>query len=197
MTSQVEICNLSLSHVGAYRIQSLTESTKEARQCNLLFSYARDSALSDHDWTFARKTISLALLPETYGNWAYAYQYPSDCITPRKLFNEAAAEGVSKLEYEIGTNADLSSKVIMTDKEDAMLVYTARVVDPTMFDTAFIEALAWKLAGDLAIPIKGKVQLKQLFTQQYVAVVERAKAINAQSEEKQPDNVNTFVNARN
>jgi len=209
MASEVQICNLALSHVGGYRIQSLSESTKEARECNLLYPYARDAALADHDWGFARKRLTLALLSVTYTGWDYAYQYPIDCLRFRKILDVTGAytgttyvsedesyKQVGKVKFEIASNSDLNSKVILTDKKDAEGVYTAKVTDTNMFDLLFVDALSWRLAADLSQPLKGKPQLQQALMKQYLALIGQAKAKDANESEEKPNNVNEILRAR-
>jgi len=57
MATNVQICNLALSHIGSRAfIQDLSSDTSvEARYCNLLFNDARQAVLRDapHGWGFA------------------------------------------------------------------------------------------------------------------------------------------------
>ena len=65
MASNLQICNLALSHIGSRAfIQDLSSDTSvEARYCNLLFDDARQAVLRDapHGWGFAYKVEALAL----------------------------------------------------------------------------------------------------------------------------------------
>lgn len=130
MASEVSICNLALNHIGAYAIASLSDATKEARDCNTLYSYARDSVLRDHKWAFATKRLTLALLTDTYSGWDYAYQYPTDCLIAYEIYNEYGDNSrqvydsetdsyvsSGKIEFEICAASSLTSKVILTNKK--------------------------------------------------------------------------------
>lgn len=196
MASEIQVCNLALSRVGAYRIQSLDDATKEARECKLFYPFSRDAVLRDHDWGFARKRVSLALLSETWSGWDYAYQYPVDCLVARKITPDAETETGDKVEFEISSNDSLSRRVILTNKEDAELVYTAKVEDVNLFDAIFTDALAWRLASELAIPLKAKADLQNVLFQKYIFVLGRAEAINSNEGEKKPDHDNRYVGAR-
>ncbi|MFN6798793.1 hypothetical protein ACK4QH_23255, partial [Proteus mirabilis] len=61
-------------------INSMTEASKEAVQCNLHYAQCRDSVLADFPWNFATKKVALANTNNPPPNWAYAYRYPNDCL---------------------------------------------------------------------------------------------------------------------
>lgn len=67
----------------------------------------------------------------------------------------------------------------------ARLVYTARVTDVTKFPSLFVDALAWKLAVDLALSQAAKPQLATSIRQQ--AEEAFASAAAAQRDGRQPD----------
>ena len=84
MASEIEICNLALGNIRAGSINSFTEGSIQAQQCNLKYSIIRDRCLREIVWSFNRKIEALATLSSvTIFNWAYAYQYPSDCLKIR------------------------------------------------------------------------------------------------------------------
>ena len=104
MTSVIEICNEALSLVGTRStITSLEEDSAEARQCNLRYATVRDQLLGIHNWEFARKMQSAALLKAAPGTpentesggpwthawppapWLYSYSYPTDAIRVRAV----------------------------------------------------------------------------------------------------------------
>lgn len=216
MASQIEICNLALSHVGAPSIASLTENTRQSRECNRLYEILRDTVLSDFPWNFARKRLVLALLSSvTYSGWDYAYAYPVDCLKAREIYNpyttktytdgqyvsgnyvESAVQvKADKIEFEIAANADLDTRVILTMQEDAELIYTARVQDANMFSALFIDAFSWRMASDLALPLKGKAALQQQMMALYRERLGRGQQENANEGFEPPSGVSPYVVAR-
>src|SRR5262245_52285113 len=60
MASVVNICNLALQKLGAGRIASLDENSREARSCANNYETTRDAELRRHFWNFARKRARLA-----------------------------------------------------------------------------------------------------------------------------------------
>lgn len=173
MASIVEICNLALSNIRAGSINSLTEASLAAQQCDLKYSYMRDHVLRDAPWQFARKVDALALTTIDSFNWSYTYAYPSDCLKiNRLLLNiEGVAAGTNDtvsryyrsgdpridlqtaVEYEI-QNAS-GEKVIVANDAQLRADYVSRVEDPNLYDDQFILALSHLLAAELAIPLAG------------------------------------------
>ena len=209
MASEVQICQLALSHIGSYKIDSLSESSKEAEECNRLYPFVRDAVLEDLPWNFASKRATLAPLTEEFAGWDFAYAYPSDCIYALEIYDDShAAAGAyydadtelyvkkGKVAFTSGVNAALTQRVILTDKEDAILIYTARVVNPTLFSSLFIKAVSYYLAGELALPLLGDPNIQASMESKYLAIKGLAEASNANEGHEDPTDDNTFVSAR-
>lgn len=210
MASEVRICNLALSRVGARRISSLSENTKESRECNKIYTDTRDVVLAAHDWGFARKHKTLAAIATpTYPGWDYAYAYPTDCLAARRIKDDTGSvsqiaydleeeryRSVGKVEFEVRATEALDGKVILTDQADAVLIYTARVTDPNVFSIEFIDALAYRLASDLAVPLRADTRKSDTHFRKYTFLIGSAQASSANEGYQKPDNGNSFVNAR-
>ena len=84
----------------------------------------------------------------------------------------------------------------LTNQEQAELVYTAKVNNTGLYDTLFVDALAFRLAADLALPIKGKLDLQRAYIQQYFAFISNAKAKSANESNEAPDDSSSFTDAR-
>lgn len=196
MASSIEICNIALSQIGANVIQSFDSPTKEARTCKLLYASLRDEVLSDHDWNFARKRINLALSTETSSEWDFCYQLPIDCLAVRKIVNPDGDEATMRIPFEVASNASGNRKLLLCNEENAELVYTARIEDANMYDALFVKALSYKIAQDLAQPLKGKLDLRSSMERAYLLTVSAAKAVAANQGQKDPDTSNVFTDSR-
>lgn len=174
--SQVGICNLALSYLGLSSIASMTEASAEAVQCNLHYENARDFALRDYTWNFATKRVTLAesatITPPD--EWGYAYSVPSDCLWARKVVTGPAMPAAEFVIETVGT-----AKVIYTSEQDAILQYTARVSETTLFDPMFVEALAWKLAALISMPLTRDKSLMQMAMNMYVNTLAQAQRADA------------------
>lgn len=180
MTSEVEICNLGLSNIRAGSINSFTEGSLQAQQCKLKYPFLRDRVLKE-SWGFNNKIRTLAVLTTEIFNWAYAYQYPTDCLKINRLVGaheelaNADAAVVSRLldsqllpirdrqpviPYEVFNFDD--NKVIGANESELRIAYTAKITDPNLFNDDFIMALSHLLASELAIPIIGAETGRQL-----------------------------------
>lgn len=178
MASEVDICNLALSHVGANStISSLSEQSEEAFHCNLLYTDLRDSTLRAHNWGFATKYLALSDLGSPPGNWAYRYSYPNDCIRARQILQTNSALG--PIPFEVGIATAGNAPVILTDQETATLVYTVQVTDTLAFDVMFVQALAWRLAAELTMPLTRDFEKMQAALQMFQMVIGEARTVDS------------------
>jgi hypothetical protein len=173
MSSEVEICNLALSDIRGGSINSLTEGSLQAQTCKLKYPILRDRLLTE-GWGFNRKIRALSVLTTEIFNWAYAYQYPTDCLKIHRLVGaheellNADAGVVSRLldsqllplkdlrpqvPYEV-FNFD-NNKTIGANESELRIDYAVKVTDPNLFTDDFVMALAMLLSAHLAIPIVG------------------------------------------
>ena len=181
MASEVEICNIALSNIRAGSINSLDENSLQAQQCKLKYPFLRDRCLTELAWGFNRKIRALSVLTTEIFNWAYAYQYPTDCLKIHRLVGaheellNADADVVSRLldsqllplrdlrtqtPYEV-FNFD-NNKTIGANEAELRIDYSAKITDPNLFSVDFIMALSHLLSSELAIPIIGAEVGRQL-----------------------------------
>lgn len=195
MTSDVQICNITLSRVGiSMQIQQLTERTKEAIACNLVYANVRDRVLSAAPWPFATRTVALQLTGTAPQQWTYQYEYPNDCLEVRGIYPPRDGIDVkafrqwmktARVEYEVQAG-DADQKVICTDIENAVAVYTRRVTDPQKFSALFGNAFAWALAAEVAIPLAKGIDYAKNANAAYLVAIGEAFA-KAQNEQQPGD----------
>lgn len=168
MASEVSICNLALQKLGATRISSLTDDSRNARACNAAYEHIRDLELSDHDWNFARARASLAADTDApdFG-YDYSYTLPADYLQIRP-------DNSSDLDWQIEGQALLTNWGAPLE-----IVYTRRVEDPNYFHPTFIEALACRLAIHMCEEITQSNTKMQNLDSQYTIAIRSAKRANA------------------
>lgn len=104
MTSATDVANLALLNIGTRStIESLTETSAEARVCNQYYNLTRRQLLRMAYWGFARAFINLALIKSAPGTpenpnpssaatwspafppqpWLFEYAYPDECLMAR------------------------------------------------------------------------------------------------------------------
>lgn len=181
MTGRVEIVNIALARLGESPVQSLDEGSVPANAAKLLFDSARRSTLRDFNWSFAMAVVSPARLTEKPVDFRYAYALPADCLRVIRLRG--------------GRPFAVRGKTLLADDGDAVLEYVADVTDESQFDSKFVEAFTYKLASELAMPVKGSSELMASFSNVYEAYIRQAAAESArESEVHWPEN--PYVEAR-
>lgn len=174
MASEIEVCNLALSNIRAGSINSFTEGSLQAQICKLKYSILRDRCLREIPWQFNHKIRALASSTTDIFNWAFAYQYPVDCLKINRLvgaFEELPAGSVDvvsrrldsrviplkdirrQIPYEVFNFDD--NKLIGSDQPELRIDFASKVTDPNLFSDDFIMALSHLLASEMAIPIVG------------------------------------------
>lgn len=198
MSSDIEICNLALSRVAVTQaIASFTERSKEAEQCRVFYSHLREVVLQEFPWPFAESIVALADLGNPAPGWAFRYRYPADCLKIRNIVQPGFRRALSsdmEIPYQIGYDA--GGRVIHTDQPEAVCRFTFKVDDSTFFDPQFVEALAWRLAMDLALPLASKPDLQQFAAQQYQMALTLAEGSAFQESQSDPEPESEFVTVR-
>jgi hypothetical protein len=150
MASDVDICNLALSHFGQdANVTSIqTPDGPDAEHCKRFYPIARDEMLEEFDWSFARKRATLAAVTNDREDWAYKYAIPSDCLKERRALPEGYADNLAD-----GIDCEKEGDFLYTNEDVTTLVYTKRLTDTTKFSPLFVSALSWRLASYLVGPI--------------------------------------------
>lgn len=160
MASAVDICNLALAHLGnAANIAAISppDGSAEADHCKRFYPIARDVCLQAHTWGFATKRAPLAELAGTPpDNWQRQYTLPADCLQPLAILLPYGHDDSLAQPFAVEALAS-GTQVLYTNVPEAVLRYSAQIVDTTKFSPTFVSALSWLLASYLAGPvIKGK-----------------------------------------
>jgi hypothetical protein len=179
MASEVSICNLALSHLSNQaNIASLMEQSVEAQYCSQFYPLARDQVLAEHNWSFATKRANLAYLDNDGVQWQYCYARPNDCLSVIAMLVPGALDDFDQQDYVQEQNT-AGVLVMRTNVPDAVLKYTKKITDPTLFEAHFITALSYLLASYLAGPITKDMKLKEAMYQAYSTSLGKARVSNA------------------
>ena len=204
-TSDVDVCNAALGKLGQdIVIAALSEQTKHARAFNRVYERVRDYVLADFPWPFAIKADALSLDAQAVLGWTYRYSYPSDCLDALAVCTEdgvrmarAAVVGGCNdrsagmdARYDFEVQHGDQGTCIVTDLENAYLIYTSIVEDVGRYSPHFIEALSCRLAIEVAPVIAAEVGLRlgPQLEQKYLAAKSRAgvHALNESRDTLQP-----------
>jgi hypothetical protein len=222
MASEVDICNIGLSHIGAEaQVASISppDGSVEAGYCARFYPIARKELLEDQPWSFAKRRVQLVEVTNTSTVWAYAYAVPSAMISALrvlrlKYINDASLlwpagsyltynfdwRAVDELFTERGSSFfEIEDGVLRTNEPEATLLYTVDVTDTTKFSPKFVGALGMLMAGYLAGPIiKGTdgATIGARWRQAAYAMSANAAASNANSSNETATHVAEHVRAR-
>lgn len=147
MNSEIAICNQALGWLGANPIISFDDASVEAKLCKANYGPLRDAVLEDHAWSFAVKRDALALLNETPVTYAYAFQSPTDLLRVLQISVDGNFDVTEKVDWV------LEDRKFLLDSDTAYIKYIYRMTDPAKFSPNFKQALAARIAADLAIPL--------------------------------------------
>jgi hypothetical protein len=195
--TRTDICNLALSYLSKGRITDLKENTEEARQCNLHYEHCRRMLLRSYTWGFAKRTVKLAVLADTYPGWDYVYAYPAQCLEVRFVFNDETAQNKEQVrnEFDMAMTSD-NTKTIVTNIENACCEYTADVETVDVMSEEFVEAMARSLASSMAMVLTGNANIMQTNYQLFQAAASSAKVEAATERERETGYPTKYAEAR-
>lgn len=167
--SKVMICNLALSAIGdKSRIQSLSEASPQAAECNLHYDQCLRLVLEDVDWSFCSVTATSALLAATPpDDWTYMYAEPANSVKVREIVNALGRvrDPIPFARHYYATNAQ---RVLLTDFEDPTWRYTRYIDDPIIYSTKFVECLSYMIASKISMALTRKGELSEAMSKMYL-----------------------------
>jgi hypothetical protein len=198
MSTKTDIVNMALSHIGQKIITSVESGTEEqAKKARLLYDNARDAVLRTRSWNFATKIEPLATISgESIPGWNYLYQRPSKCLLVRKIFAAGGGSNPTAEEHKELLSPTTNVNAIAAQISGAYIEYTMQVVDVSLYDTGFIEALSYKLASMLAQPLTGNKDLGVTMLGIFKQVIDDAGRTNASEGNVKPVSTSSYIDAR-
>jgi hypothetical protein len=155
--------------------------------------------------------------------WTYEYAWPQDCVRLRQVKPPYYPPGSTpentglvlmpgfyaaplsfpgmenKPKYQIGLDYDSSGnqiKVIMSNLESAMIIYTALVDNPNLWDDEFSEAMVYALAAHLVGALIGDKQVDKELYAKAVNAATTARAVDANEQPLSPDHTPDWIRVR-
>lgn len=194
--TSTDVANKALAHIGSSPIDSINDNTKEAVSLKAHIDDCREIFLREAAPGFARKEVALAIASnETSSIYTYVYTYPADCKKIRQIWNGTTNDD-PRIEFETGAHSSGSSEVILTDREDAVLIYTRDIKNYDMFSKEDINVLALLLAWKTVHLIKRDRDLRARIEREYGLALAISKKNNKREQHVPlPDN-DRYVNSR-
>ncbi len=155
-TTILAVCNRALSKIGAPRINVLSEDTPSALAVGACFPSLPEWVLCAHRWRFALKRSVLAeadAVPAFGYGWSFTL--PADCLT-------TAPE-------EDAANWTVEGRCLLTNQTPPLrLRYIAQMPDASLWDPAFAEVLACRIALEVQPelgPLRSEASLHAAYKQ--------------------------------
>lgn len=206
--SYVDIVNRALSRIKhAKRVSDLSEAAAarsvEVEQARLWYAITRDQVLRRHGWPFATVRAKLALVAGVERtDFAHAYAAPPRMLAARFIARPGERNPRHDqrppylVEAHVDADGEVIGKLVITDQDDAELVYTVRVENPQVFDPDFESAYTWLLAGELARGIAKDERLALSCTQAAEYEIRQAAAAALREGTPDPEPASAFEAAR-
>lgn len=186
--SKIEIINRALLKLGEPPVASLNDAAF-GKSYELIYEDVKNLLLSSYPWRFAVTTKRLARLEEKYGD-RFMFQLPCDCLLLLKVFGASIKDLTEPRPYAM-QGYELANNCIVTMLDDGIEVEYVRIInDDTPFPPLFREAVAAKVAAELAMRIKHSLNLKQVLENEFLTLIQQAELNNeiAKDTELVPDN---------
>ena len=168
MASETEIANLACSKLGDEDqiIDLRSGESRAARAIAAVFDTMRDTVLRAGQWNFAQTRVALpALTDKPAWGFGYAYQLPADYLALSNLQDD--------IDYQIE-----AGRILTNATPPLKLRYIRRVTDTGTFDALFIDALACRLAAQVAMRLTGERTVADGAMAAYRLALNDAKAID-------------------
>lgn len=206
MSSPVEIANRALQKLGAARISSFTDGTRNARAVQTCYDPLRLAELRKHRWSFAIQRFSLAAAATNplFGR-QNQFLLPAGflrLIDPDPDWNYAGVQGgtiVGNNTQSVDSFVDyaMESGYILTDLQAPLNIRAVMdVQDCNLMDPLFREALAAKMAFEMCEEITQATTKKQSAKDDYKDAIADAKKANGIELPAQQPPLDTFITAR-
>lgn len=209
--SVLDVWNMALGMIGiSKQVADVNEQSNEARQCRLYFDNVRDLVLEEADWPFAERYVALQDIGSPPSDWSYRYRYPNDCIKARRLATSDQITTGQRLfltleewtrfydspKYPFRVVDDQAGKAIVTDLQNAVLVYTGAVDNLALWPMSALMALAACLATYIANPLAAQKDMAKDASRAYETLISKAIARQFNEGEEKPEPESEFTAAR-
>lgn len=181
---ETDICNLAIGYIGIEKklTDFATDTTPTAKACRSCFDSFYETLLKSYPWTFSAKVSDLAQVDSNTQGYQYAYSLPNDFLEGRALGTSTDETGFllqyysatflrdipMRLQniYKISLNDVGDHRILLTNVENARLLYTSKPV-VSVCTSEFCEALSARVASYLAMAIPHNATLAKTMLDNY------------------------------
>lgn len=175
MSTQVEIANQALGWLGAQLITSIEDPSVEAQLVKANWNPIYRAVLEAREWTFvvARKILTPLASSPVFGS-SRSFQLPADCIRVLTVRSDAQEDNtLNTLDWR------REGDEVIANADKLYIRYLRDEPDPSRYTPAFTQALAARLAWDLATPLTESNSKAQMMAQKYEYALKAAAGTDA------------------
>lgn len=150
MVSEVSICNQALGWLGENPITSLDDPTRNANLCRDNYPFLRDAVLEERMWTFATARASSTVADLDDWGVQYLHPIPLEWLAVYRVYctpGETPEQGVPAAGWR------REGEYILSRETTIYMWGIKRISDTGKFTQLFVQALAARMAADLAMPL--------------------------------------------
>lgn len=192
MQNRTDIINMALQRCGAAGINLAFEDSQEAAIAVAAYERSRKYVLSQYRWGFAQKSVALAQGADKppFG-YEYTFPLPGDCVQVVDIHPYATDGEGTIIPGDIFRHRqakwDIEGRNVVSNFPLLVLRYISSDVED--MPEAFANALAWRLAFEIAPYLQQGTNQAQQFLQLYMQALDEAKVQDGIQErpEEMPD----------
>ena len=183
--SALDLCNSALTLLGQPTISSLTANLRAAKLVNERYQYCIDATLRAYPWNCAleRKTVTADATAPDFG-YSYRYLLPTDPYCLRAVSLE-----------DPDSEFKVEGRYLLTDEDECNLLYIARI-GVGSFDSLLLEAVAARIAADIAFPLTNSNSMSQQAWSAYKDKLVEAQDADAQEGSSEDVEAYGWLNSR-
>jgi hypothetical protein len=176
ITDDLGICNLALAKIGNADnyLVTMADDTKEGRLCRLLYRHVLNICIDDYPWNcmVAVTTLVVDVAVPAFG-YDHTYPLPDDCIRVLAVTETGSTDDDPYLDWRrIG-------RYIYTNADTLYLTYLWDNTSVSTYDHRFIQAIAARLAIELAPSITGNKQVVGALWEEYNRIITSMRLLDA------------------
>lgn len=159
-----DVCNRAFLKIGTAKeqttITSIYDGSEGANLCLVLYPQVRNEVLQRWPWNECREFADLGaeLSGIEMADYEYVFNLPADCLAVVAQIDENNRTIIH--EHEIRRGMLFTDIYSNADGDSAYIEYIIKVVDTSKYSPALVEAIATKLAAELAPTIKPSETLR-------------------------------------
>lgn len=186
----MSLANAALTLLGEPPIISFNDAVEGARAVSQRYDDVRRAVLRAHIWNSAKARASLPKLA-TAPDFGYTtqYQLPSDAL-------RVVIEGDLLDTGSTARNFAIEGRKLLTDASSINLHYIRDLTDVNEMDSLLFEAIAARLAAEIAMRITNSVEREDKAWERYNEKLSEARSIDSQEGKAEQWVVDEWLDAR-